>query len=66
MAWYKTVMLCLQQMFLTHKEECGDTVDQTSSDWADLRVREKEIWTFIGDAVFQCLYFYRTWLGGLD
>lgn len=43
MAWYKTVMLCLQQMFLTHKEECGDTVDQTSSDWADLRVREKEI-----------------------
>ena len=38
MAWYKTVILCLQQMFLAHKEECGGTVDQTTSDWADLRV----------------------------
>ena len=40
MAWYKTVILCLQQLFLAHKEECGGTVDQTSSDWADLRVRK--------------------------
>ena len=42
MAWYKTVILCLQKMFLAHKEECGGTVDQTSSDWADLRVRKEK------------------------
>lgn len=35
--WYKTVLLCLQQMFLAHREECGGQVDQTSPDWTDLK-----------------------------
>ena len=36
LAWYRTVLLSLQQPFLTLREE-GD-IDLTSTQWADLKV----------------------------
>ena len=42
-SWYKTVIEALKELFLAHLEESGgEKVDQTSSDWADLKELAKK------------------------
>ena len=38
MAWYRTVLLALQQAFLALREEGGGYLDQGTEEWADLKV----------------------------
>ena len=56
MAWCRTVVLSLQQLFESHLEDNGGYVDQTAHDWADLKVGESHTL----DTVDMYMY-YRTW-----
>ena len=47
-AWYKTVVAALRLLFLTHLEENGGEVDQTSPDWGDLKELAKKFALSLG------------------